>query len=119
MPIEQGSIKSTNLATESTLLTLVVQTTFSHGAKSSIGTSAVQMKSSSVPCNNGVMIKASSTNTGIVYVGSSNAVTANTSDTTDGLPLSANDGIVITVDNANDIWLIASAASQKVFWIAL
>lgn len=115
-----NNFTASGLATEATLDTLAVQATFSHGAKSSIGTSAVQMKASSVPANNGVMVKADIANTGIVYVGSSSSVTAGgTSDSTDGFQLNPGDGIVITVDNANDIYLIASVASQRVYWIAL
>lgn len=108
-----------NPATEDTLSTLTVRSTFSHGSKSSISTTAVQMKASSVPANNGVMVKADISNTGKVYVGSSSGVTNGSSDTTDGFQLNAGDGVVITVDNANDIWLIGSSAGQKVYWIAL
>lgn len=114
-----NNFSASGLATEATLDTLAVQPTFSHGAKSSIGTTAVQMKASSVPANNGVMVKADSANSGKVYVGSSSGVTNGSSDTTDGFQLSAGDGVVITIDNANDIWLIGSAAGQKVYWIAL
>ena len=54
-------------------------------------------------------------NTGILYVGNSD-VTANTAAATDGFPLTANSPwIYLTVSDPTLIYVIASAASQKVF----
>ena len=106
-------------ATEETLLLLKPQASFTQGAKSSISTSSVRMRVSSLPCVHGVMIKADPTNTGIVYIGNSSAVTNGSSDTTDGLTLSANDGVVLKITDANLVWLIASAAGQKVSYLAI
>ena len=90
---------------------------FSTGAKSSVGTSAVQMTSSSVKAPLGVTVKAANNNSGTVYVGSSSSVTAGTADSTDGFELGPGESITILVDNTNKVWLIGSAAGQKVFYM--
>jgi len=92
--------------------------TFTTGAKSSIGTTAVRITTSDTYCAFGVLVKAAAGNTGIVYIGPSD-VTAGTADATDGVELSAGDAILIEVDNANKVYVIASAADQKVFWAAV
>jgi hypothetical protein len=88
---------------------------FDHGRKSSIGTSAVPLVAASVRAAKGVQVKAAPTNTGIVYVGNSD-VTADASDATDGFPLEAGDGLFVPVDDASKVYLIGSAAGQKVFY---
>ena len=60
---------------------------FATGRKSSIGTSAVQL-TTSTHVSRGIQVIADSTNSVIVYVGLS-TVTANAADSTDGFPLSA------------------------------
>lgn len=91
-------------------------------AKSSIGTSAVQLTSTATPLTYGVQIVAAAGNGGTVYIGTANTVTANSSDTTDGYQLSAGDSIFLPrgyVEDASSIWLIGSAASQKVFYLVI
>lgn len=91
----------------------------SHGAKSSIGASAVRLVASSTPCPRGVQIKAAAANGGKVHVGLANTVTVNSADATDGFELSAGEGIFLAaadVADATDVWLIASTTGQKVFW---
>lgn len=95
-----------------------VGTTFSTGATSSISTSAVQMTDTSTPCVRGVLVKAADANAGKVFVGASSEVTNGSADATDGLELGAGQSLFIPIDNANKIYLIGSAASQKVFWLA-
>lgn len=88
-------------------------------AKSSIGTDAVQLTTTDTPVRYRLIVRADPSNTGVVYLGLSSGVTANTADTTDGIPLRAGESIVlpnVLVDNATDVYLIGSAASQKVFW---
>ena len=97
----------------------------STGRKSSVGASAVQLTVSSTPLTYGVSIKAAAANTGTVYVGFSNAVTANAADATDGYELSAGGEVFIpsrllnSSPNVTDVWVIASAANQAVFWIGV
>ena len=91
---------------------------FTTGAKSSISTSAVQITATDIKCVFGVLVKAAAGNTGIVYVGPL-GVTAGTADATDGVELSAGDGFLIEIDNANKVYVIASAAGQKIFFVAV
>ncbi len=93
-----------------------LSSTLDNGANT-VGASAEQLTSSTYKCKNGVIVKASSDNTGKVYIGDSSAVTAGTADATDGFELSAGHSITIPVDKPSRIWLIGSAASQKVYWL--
>ncbi len=97
----------------------VAATDFRHGRKSGITTTAVQMETTGVLAGKGVLIKAASGNTDDVYIGRSSTVTADSSDTTDGFPLSANQALEIEVDEAGDVFLIAASGTQKVFWITV
>lgn len=90
-------------------------------AKSSIGTSAVQLTATPTPVVTSILVKAAEANTGIVYIGYANTVTANSADATDGIPLHAGQSISIpafklVTKNVTDIWVIGSAASQKAFF---
>ena len=87
-----------------------------HGRKSSIGTSAVQMTSVSKKILNGVVVKASTSNSGIVYVGNSSGVTADVADATSGFELTPGESVRVEVSNINKIYLIASALGQKVYY---
>lgn len=60
---------------------------------------------------NGVTIKAFADNTGIVYVGSSTVSSSN------GYRLNAGESVFIAVDNLADIYVDASANTQKVSFI--
>ena len=62
------------------------------GSKSSIGTSAVQLTTTTVKSNQGVQVLADSDNDGTIYVGSS-TVTADGADATTGFPLAAGQSI--------------------------
>lgn len=94
------------------------QKSFYTGAKSSIGTSVVQISSSTTYLNKGILVKAAKANSGTVYVGSS-GVTAGTTDATDGFELGAGESIFIETDRLDRVYAIASASSQKVFWVAV
>lgn len=104
--------------TEYGLVTRPIQNlgTFSNKG-ASVGTSAAQINSGSVATNLGVQVKASNANTGTVYLGSSSSVTAGTSAATDGYELGAGESVFLPVNNANLIWAIASASSQKVYFL--
>lgn len=87
-----------------------------------VGASAVALASTAYLPKYGFTIKASPANAGIVYVGFANTVTANSAAATDGMPISAGDSIFIPPAMAADvtgIYLIASAADQKVFVIGV
>jgi hypothetical protein len=93
-----------------------------HGAKSSISTSAVQLSASTTTLIYGVVVKAASDNSGLVYVGTSSAVTAGTPDSTSGYELKAGVEIFLPlamVTRLADVYVIGSAAGQKVFFLAI
>lgn len=92
---------------------------FSHGVKSSIGSTAVKLKASAIVCLKGVLVKAFFTNTDVVYVGGSSVVTANSADATDGFPLSPGEAIVLDVADPSAVYLISPTAGQKVSWAAV
>lgn len=87
------------------------------GSKSNIGTSAVALTSSG---NDvvvaGLTVIADGNNTGTVYVGG-DTVTANSSDETTGIPLSAGDSIYIPMNHISYIYVIATTTNNKVFFI--
>ena len=91
---------------------------FGHGAKSSIGTSAVALVGTSRRATRGVQLKAAAANTAEVFVGNS-GVTTGSADGTDGFPLAAGEGLLLMVDDASKIYVRAASGSQKVFFVVL
>lgn len=78
--------------------------------QSTIGLSAVQLSSNSL--KQGVVIKASSSNTGIVYIGNSSGVT-----TSSGFELGAGESVTIPINNTNLVYLIANASGQSISFV--
>ncbi len=76
-----------------------------------IGLTAVQLPSNAL--KNSINIKSSDYNTGILYVGSSNAVTTAT-----GYELSAGESITLPINNSNLIYLISDSTNQIISYIA-
>jgi hypothetical protein len=91
---------------------------FDHGRKSAIGTTAVQLTTTSAHAPRGVQIKASVANSGTVYVGNSD-VTAGSADATDGFPLGAGDALFLPIDDPSKVYLVGSAAGQIVFFVVV
>lgn len=56
--------------------------------------------------NGGIVVKALSTNTAVVYVGDSSVTTS------DGFPLSANESISLPVDDPSKVYCISGTSSQ-------
>ena len=65
----------------------------------------------------GVIVKAHNDNTGIVYVGPNERLTANKDPETGGFPLAAGEAITIPVTDPSEIYMRADAASQYVAWM--
>ena len=93
-------------------------TAFITGNKSAISTSAVQLLTGSTALVNGIIVKADESNSGTVWVGIS-TVTAGTTDATDGYKLTAGESVGFQIDNANKVYVIGSAASQRVSWLGV
>jgi hypothetical protein len=91
---------------------------FYHG-RTVMGTSAAVMTSVNLPdAVKGVQLKAGPSNTGIIYVGNV-GVTAGSAVSTDGMPLSAGEGLFIPVKDITLIYAIASAATQDLYWFVV
>lgn len=91
---------------------------FQTGRKSSVGAVAVQLTATSIKTKKGVLIKAADDNAGIVYVGTS-TVTADAADATSGFPILASEWVEIEVDDVSSVYVIASQADQKVYWVTI
>lgn len=91
---------------------------FDHGSKSGITTAAVPIVATKTICKRGVQVKADSANAGIVYIGNSD-VTNGSADATDGFPLSAGQGLFVPAQDAATVYVVASAATQKVYWFTV
>jgi len=76
-----------------------------------IGVTAVQLPSNAL--KNSINIKSSDSNNGILYIGSSNAVTIAT-----GYELSAGESITLPINNSNLIYLISDSTNQIISYIA-
>jgi hypothetical protein len=68
-----------------------------------------------IPEGTKIQLKASASNTGLVYVGNTPNVTANSNAETDGFPLSADQGIYIPVVQTGQIYLVSPSLNNKVF----
>jgi len=89
-----------------------VKTSFSYG-QTTVGTTAVQLTTTTTSLSFGVLVKADQNNTGNVYVGDSSV------STTNGFKLSPGQAIEIEIDDASKIYVIADAADQKVYWFGV
>jgi len=99
-------------------ITALIQDKFYHGSKT-VSTAAVALAAVSNVAQIGVLIKADPANSGTVYIGHTDVVTADTVAATDGFPLSAGDAVVIPIENGNSVYAVASGAGQKVFWLII
>jgi hypothetical protein len=93
-------------------------TRFDHGRKSSIGTSAVQLTTTSMHAPRGVQIKAALANSGTVYVGNSD-VTAGAADATDGFPLAPGEALFVPIDDPSKVYVVGTAAGQVVHFLVV
>lgn len=90
-----------------------------HGSNRDVDTAAEQLTTTSSVALQGVLIRADTSNTGVVYVGFSSSVTAGTTDATDGMPLLAGESLEVEIRDPSTIYVIASANNQIVYWMAV
>jgi hypothetical protein len=62
----------------------------------------------------GVRLKADADNTDVIYVGFHSSVLSTT-----GWALAAGDELPVPVDDPTKLWVIAGAASQTLYWLAM
>jgi hypothetical protein len=91
---------------------------FAHGRRSSIGTTPVAIVATSMHLAKGIELRAADENTAALYVGGQ-GVTADAADATSGFPLVAGDSLFLPVDDPSVVYVVASAAGQKLFWFAI
>lgn len=76
-----------------------------------VGLTVTQLSSNTL--KNSICIKASNSNTGIIYIGNSNLLT-----TSNGFALEAGECITLPITNSNLIYLVSDSASQNISYIA-
>lgn len=91
---------------------------FWHGLNADIDDTAEQICEDSRIVKIGVLVVAHKDNAGIVYVGKE-GVKTDATPAFAGIPLAAGDSVVIEVDNLNKVYVIASQADQKAFFLAI
>lgn len=106
------------VSSESSISFDEVESVFDHGRNSDVDTSAEQITTTSITATRGVLVKAANANTGRIFVGNSD-VTADSSDATDGFELGAGESLLVKVDNANRVYVIASVNNQIVYWFVV
>ena len=72
-----------------------------------------RLSATSILCSS-IVVKALSTNTGLIYVGNSSSVAS-----TNGFVLSASESIAMDIDNVQDVWIDSSVNAEGVSWIAI
>lgn len=92
--------------------------TIRNGSNLDIDAAAEQLTTVDVHCYKGVLVKADDDNQGDVYVGGA-GVTAGTVEATDGIRLKAGDSVFLPINHPASIYVIASVANQKAWWIAM
>lgn len=91
-----------------------VASSFTHGQNSDIDSGAnEQIVVASNPAKHSVVIRASVTNTGTLYIGGSGVSTSN------GIPLTAGESLKLPIDDANKVYAIASVDNQALSWVAI
>ncbi len=94
-----------------------------HGHKT-VGTTAIQLiESLTGDPNKGVLLRCPgpsdpSPNTAPIWVGSK-TVTADSAESTGGMPIVPGESLVIPVDDFDRLYVVSSAADQDVAWVAL
>lgn len=84
----------------------------------SVGTSLVALSSNDRKLDGGVQIVADAGNSGVVYVGVRKNLTAGSSNSLDGFPLSAGESVLLPVQKESEIQLISDSASQGVHFLS-
>ena len=78
-----------------------------------VGVAAVQMHPAGQALQQGVIVQAHPSNTGIVYVGVAGVTVAT------GFPLAPGASVTLPIPNTNQVYLIASVAAQTAAWIGV
>lgn len=83
-----------------------------------VGTSVITLSSNDRKLEGGVQIVAAAANSGVVYIGARSTLTPGNANGTDGFPLAAGESIFIPYAKETDVYMIASAVGQKVYFVS-
>jgi len=89
-----------------------------HGSNRDVDQAAEILTTIRTRARQGIILKADASNAGIVYVGNSD-VTPGNAAATDGFPLAASEQLVVEIEDARQIYVVASANDQVIYWLAV
>ena len=87
---------------------------FKTGRASSSFSSVTQVDSGGFTCQNGINIKALSTNTDFIYIGNTGAFTGSST----GYALDPGDETFLSLVNTNKLWVVAASGTQTITYMA-
>lgn len=87
---------------------------FKTGRASSTFSSVTQVDSGGFTCQNGINIKALSTNTDFIYIGNTGAFTGSST----GYALDPGDETFLSLVNTNKVWVVAASGTQTITYMA-
>jgi hypothetical protein len=87
---------------------------FKTGRASSTFSSVTQVDSGGFTCQNGVNIKALSTNTDFIYIGNTGSFTGSST----GYALDPGDETFLSIVNTNKLWVVAGSGTQTITYMA-
>jgi hypothetical protein len=87
---------------------------FRTGRASSTFSSVTQVDSGGFTCQNGINIKALSTNTDFIYIGNTGSFTGSST----GYALDPGDETFLSLVNTNKVWVVAASGTQTITYMA-
>jgi hypothetical protein len=87
---------------------------FKTGRASSTFSSVTQVDSGGFTCQNGINIKALSTNTDFIYIGNTGSFTGSST----GYALDPGDETFLSLVNTNKVWVVAASGTQTITYMA-
>jgi hypothetical protein len=95
-------------------ITEIVKPTSLYSGYRDVPTSAAVLSTSSIRVKAGVHLKAPTTNTATVYIGTNALATS----AINGFPLDPGESLYLEIDNINKIFVVSSSDRQKINYIA-
>jgi len=90
--------------------------TLENGVRTTTGSTAIALSSTSIPCQ-GLVVKALSANATTIWVGKSD-VTADTTATTGGYPLDPGESVGVPCRDVNEVYIRGAASGLSAAWLA-
>jgi hypothetical protein len=83
-----------------------------------VGPEPVQL-ATSAPCAAGLVVKASAANSGAVYLGPWEEVSAGAGGGNDGFELGPGESVSLELNDARLVWLVADRPEQNICWLGV